>query len=139
MGTQLSPYLKFNGRCREAMTFYKECFGGELTMTTIKDSPMAERCPAGMEDQLMHSMLVSNGMVLMGTDMNPPGGFIPGNEMDLSLNFDNEAVIHDVYAKLSAGGQVVEPLKKASWGALFAVLKDKFGKVWMLNYAENQH
>ena len=37
---QINAYLKFDGNCREAMTFYKECFGGELIFNTVKGSPL---------------------------------------------------------------------------------------------------
>ena len=44
---KLTPYLLFDGNCAEAMTFYKACLGGELTITTLGDSPMKGQFPAG--------------------------------------------------------------------------------------------
>ena len=43
--TTINAYLTFNGDCREAMTFYKECLGGELTLETAKGSPMESHWP----------------------------------------------------------------------------------------------
>lgn len=136
---QLNPYLTFNGNCREAMKFYQECFGGELILQTVAETPMADRCPAGMQDQIMHAMIVSNGFVLMATDMTrPEEGFAPGNDMALSLNFDNETELNDCFSKLSAEGDIIDSLKQQFWGAFLGVVQDKFGKVWMLNYEKEE-
>lgn len=134
MATQVSPYLSFNGKCREAMTFYKECFGGELTLMTVKDTPIAQQCPTGMQDHIMHAMLSQGDFVIMGTDMTGPAGHIAGTDMSLSLNFDSEQEINRCYNFLSEGGQVLDTLKESFWGSLFGVVLDKFGKVWMFNY-----
>ena len=55
--TQISAYLNFNGNCREAMTFYKNCLGGELSLQTVEGSPMEAGCPAGVKHQILHSSL----------------------------------------------------------------------------------
>lgn len=133
---QISPYLTFNGNCREAMTFYQSCLGGELTFQTVAETPIADQCPAGMQQQIMHSMLEKDGAVLMATDMTRPEGIKTGNDMAISLNFGSEEEINSCYSRLSSDGEVVEPLKESFENSLFAVLQDKYGKVWMLNYAK---
>jgi PhnB protein len=130
---KMNPYLNFNGQCREAMNFYKECFGGELNLVAVKDTPMAERCPAGSEDQIMHSSLTNNDMVIMGTDMTPPDGLKTGNNFALSLNCASEEETHALFNKISAGGKVIEPVKPQFWGALFGMTIDRFGIPWMIN------
>ena len=65
---QLNTYLTFNGNCREAMNFYKTCLGGELSLQTIGESPMAEKMPAKMKDCILHSTLANDAMVIMATD-----------------------------------------------------------------------
>jgi PhnB protein len=135
---QINPYLTFNGNCREAMTFYKECLGGELTFQTVAETPIADQCPEGMLQQIMHSALVNGNAVLMGTDMAQPGGVKTGNDMAISVNFDREDEIRAAYSELSSGGKVIEPLKQAFENSLFAVLQDKYGKVWMLNQSKNE-
>jgi PhnB protein len=88
---QLNPYLSFNGKCREAMTFYKECFGGELTLQTFGETPLANNVADEMQDRIIHSMLSNGSFVLMATDMTRPGeGYNPGNDMAISLNFDKD-------------------------------------------------
>lgn len=129
---QLNPYLNFDGNTREAMTFYQSVFGGELTMQTVGETPMP--CPAGMENQIMHSMLIGGGVVIMGSDMQGPEGHRPGNTVTLSLNCNSEEETRTLFAKLSDGGTVVEPLKVMFWGGLFGALGDKFGVRWMFNF-----
>jgi PhnB protein len=130
----LNPYLNFNGECKEAMNFYKDCIGGELTLQTVAETPMAAQCPAGMQDQVMHAMLLKDKMCLMASDMVGPQGYIKGTNFSISVNCGSEAEINKFFAALSAGGQVIDPLKTQFWGAIFGVFTDKFGIRWMLNY-----
>ncbi|MEN7550612.1 VOC family protein [Rapidithrix thailandica] len=136
---QINPYICFNGKCREAMNFYQECLGGELSFQTIGESPMAAQCPEGIQDQILHSMLANGSLVLMATDITPPEGYKPGNDISISLNFDEEEETRQCFEKLSLGGKVIEPLKEQFWGAIFGVVQDRFGKVWMLNYENNNN
>lgn len=135
---QANPYLTFDGNCRDVMTFYQDCFGGELTLQTIAETPIADQCPAGMQDQIMHSMLANDDFLLMATDMTQADEFIAGNDMAISLNFDNEEEINRCFSTLSGKGAIIDPLEEKSWGALFGVVQDKFGKVWMLNFDKTQ-
>ena len=135
--TQMNAYLSFNGNCREAMSFYKECLGGELTFQTVEGSPLEAQCPSAMRHHILHSTLAKNGFVLMGSDMVGPEGFIKGNNIALSVNCSSEEEIHAFFSNLSAGGNIIDPLKTQFWGALFGVLTDKFGIRWMFNYDKN--
>lgn len=135
---QANPYMTFDGNCREAMTFYRDCFGGELTLQTIAETPIADQCPAGMQDQIMHSSLANGDFLLMATDMTQADEFITGNDMAISLNFDDEEEINRCFSILSDEGNIIDPLEEKSWGALFGVVQDKFDKVWMLNFDKKQ-
>src|SRR5215831_9681863 len=118
MTTQINPYVGFNGKCTEAMTFYKECVEGELNLTRVKETTIADQFPAAMQDLIMHSSLVKNGtLLLMGTDCSAPGGFRHGNNIALSLNCGSEEEINTFFSKLSAGGKIIDPLKQQFWGA----------------------
>ena len=135
--TQINTYINFNGNCREAMNFYKQCLGGELALQTIEGSPIEAQCPTSMKDSILHSSLTKGGIILMGSDMQGPGGYLPGNNISLSVNCSSEDEITTFYANLSEGGDIIDPLKKQFWGAQFGVLTDKFGIRWMLIYDEN--
>ncbi len=99
--TRINAYVGFNGKCREAMTFYKECLGGELTLQTLEGSPMEAQCPARLKNHILHSSLIKDGMILMGSDMVGPDGFEKGNNIALSVNCDTEEEINTFFSKLS--------------------------------------
>jgi PhnB protein len=136
--TQINAYLNFNGNCREAMGFYQECLGGELNLQAVEGTPMESQCPAALKHHILHSSLTKNGLLLMGSDMTGPEGYIKGNTMSLSLNCSSEEEINTFFTNLSAGGQVIHPLVEQFWGAIFGVLTDKYGVRWMFNYDKNQ-
>jgi len=132
--TQLSPYINFDGSCRQAMHFYKACLGGELHLQTIAGSPIEGQCPAAIRDQILHSTLINQGIFLMGSDLQGPVAFLQGNNIAISVNCSSEEEITSFFTKLSVGGTIMDPLKKQFWGGLFGVLTDKFGIRWMFNY-----
>lgn len=132
--TQINAYLTFNGNCREAMNFFKNCIGGELVIQTIEGSPLEAQCPASMKHSVLHSSLIKDGLVLMASEMIGPDGYQKGTNFALSLNCSSEEEINDFYEKLSAGGTILDSLKPQFWGSLFAAFNDKFGIRWMLIY-----
>src|SRR5580765_6138340 len=99
----INSHLTFHGDCREAMTFYKKCLGGELYFQTFGESPMSEKMPAKMKKYILHSSLTNNRLVLMGSDMVGENGLLKGNAVSLVLNCTNEKEILSSYKKLSAG------------------------------------
>jgi PhnB protein len=134
---QINSYLTFNGNCRQAMTFYKNCLGGELYFQTIGESPMSEQMPPKMKDCILHATLTNGSLILMGSDMVSNAGLIKGNAVSLSLMCSSEKEIRDCYEKLSSDGQATHPLENTFWGALFSGLTDKFGNHWLLSFNKN--
>ncbi len=131
---KLNPYLKFNdGKCVEAMNFYKDCLGGELEFMTVKGSPMAGEMPADKQELIMHSTLTKGDWVLIGSDMMRDKATI-GDNVGVSLNCESEEEIRTIFDKLSVGGEIFMPVEDAFWGALFGVVTDKYGIEWMLNF-----
>jgi PhnB protein len=136
--TQINAYLTFNGNCREAMTFYQECLGGELFLQTIGESPMAAQMPSQMKDCILHSTLTKGALIIMASDMISEEGLTKGNNVSLMLNCSSEDEIRTTYQKLSEGGDALHPLENTFWGALFGGFTDKFGILWLLNFDKNQ-
>lgn len=136
--TQINSYLSFNGNCREAMNFYKECLGGELVLQTIGESPLCDKMPPQMKENILHSTLTMNALVLMGTDMLGEKGLVKGTAVSLMLNCSSEEEIKKYYANLSKDGQATHPLEISFWGALFGGLTDKYGNHWLLHFDKNQ-
>jgi PhnB protein len=135
----IHAYLTFNGNCREAMTFYKECLGGELHLQTVGESPMAGHMPLRMKAHILHATLTKGGMILMGSDMVSEEGLRKGNTVSMALSLTSEEEIRYCYQKLSQGGKANHPLENTFWGALFGDLTDKYGHHWILNYTRQSH
>ena len=131
---QISPYLNFDGNCREAMTFYQQVLGGELfTMS------MGEHVPDAApehRDRLMHARLGGGSTVLMASDSMPGYGepLRAGNTTWVHLFCDSDGEVDALYAKLVEGGNEIMAPHDAFWGARFAMLADRFGVQWMLNH-----
>ncbi|WP_067151829.1 VOC family protein [Pseudotamlana agarivorans] len=133
---KISSYLTFDGNCREAMTFYKECLGGDLMLQLVEGSPMANKMPQEMKKCILHSTLTTDAFVIMGSDMTPETGLIKGNATSMVINCGSEAEIRNIYEKLSREGVAHHKIETTFWGTLFGDLTDKFGNNWMLNYDE---
>jgi PhnB protein len=137
--TQINSYLTFSGNCREAMNFYKDCLGGELTLQTIGDSPLADKMPEAMKECILHSTLTKGNLILMGSDMVGEKGLVKGNAVSLAINCSSDEEIQSFYEKLSAGGNKDHTLEQSFWGATFGDLTDKYGNHWLLNYEKNRN
>ena len=136
--TQINAYLTFGGNCREAMNFYKDSLGGELTLQTISESPLADKMPAHMKDCILHATLTKGNVVLMGSDMVSDKGLVKGNAVSMAINCSSDEEIKTVYEKLSAGGNKDHALEETFWGATFGDLTDKYGNHWLLNYEKSK-
>lgn len=136
---KINAYLTFNGVCREAMNFYKDCLGGELQLQTIGESPMTDQMPSQMQAHILHATLSKGDLILMGSDMVSEEGIIKGNTVSMALDLSSEEEIRSCYEKLSAGGKANHPLENTFWGALFGDLTDKYGNHWILNYTRSKN
>jgi PhnB protein len=131
----VQPYLFFEGRCEEAVEFYRKTLGAEVTMLMrYKDSPEPHQpgsIPPGAENKVMHMSLRIGESTVMGSDGRCSGqpnfqGF------SLSLTVKNDAEAEQRFAALSAGGQVHVPLTKTFFSSRFGMLTDRFGVGWMV-------
>lgn len=130
----LNPYLKFNdGKCREAMNFYKKVFGGKLEFMTIGESPMAKDMPAEKQDFVMHSTLTIGDLMFLGSDMMRDKATV-GDNVGIALECESEKELDGIFSKLSDGGDVFMKPENAFWGGYFGMVTDKYGIEWMLNY-----
>jgi len=134
---QLIPYLNFNGNCREAITFYQTCLGGELSIQTIGESPVGLQCSANIQDHIVHSSLIKDELTLLASDMPIPGGYQHGNNFSLHVNCSSEEEINTHFQKFATNGKIILPIRQEFWGALFGVLEDKFGIRWQFHYDKN--
>jgi PhnB protein len=146
MTSRLNPYISFDGNAREALEFYREVLGGDLSVNTYGEYGDPESPGAG---EIMHGKLETNkimhgiletprGFTLMGAD-NPPGTeYRPGNNIAVSLSGDDGETLRSYWEKLSEGGTVTVPLEKQMWGDEFGMCIDRFGTAWMVNIGQPQ-
>jgi PhnB protein len=134
---ELNAYLKFDGNCREAMEFYKDCLGGTLNIMTMGESPMAAQIPPERKKLIMHSALTSGSVMIMGADNMMGENLSHGNRISLTLVGQKKGEIETIFQKLSRGGKVTQPLKEEFFGT-YGSLTDKYGFTWMFQYGMMQ-
>jgi PhnB protein len=134
MASRLNPYIGFDGNAREAMEFYKEVFGGELTMNTFGEFGSQGSRDA---DKIMHSQLETDrGFTLMASDTPSEMGRTPGDNITISLSGEDGGELRGYWEKLSDGGNVTMPMEKQMWGDEFGMCVDRFGIPWMVNITQ---
>jgi len=135
---QVQPYLFFDGRCEEAIAFYRSALGAEVTMLMrFKDSPESTppgMVPPGTEDKVMHASFRVGDSTVLASDGHCHGkpsfqGF------SLSLTATSEAEAERVFASLADSGQVQMPLGKTFFSPRFGMVADRFGVSWMIYVA----
>jgi PhnB protein len=132
---QVEPYLFFEGRCEEAIEFYRKALGAKVTMLMRnKESPEPPppgKLPPGSENKIMHSSFRIGDTTLMASD-----GFCSGKPnfqgFSLSVGAPNEAEAKRMFAALADGGQVRMPLSKTFFSPCFGMVADRFGVAWMI-------
>jgi PhnB protein len=132
---QVQSYLFFDGRCDEALEFYRKQLGAEVTMLMrFKDSPEPHQpgtLPPGSEDKVMHASFRIGETTLMASDGRCQGqpnfqGFAQ------SLTVPSEAEADRLFTALADGGQVHMPLTKTFFSPRFGMVADRFGLLWMI-------
>jgi PhnB protein len=130
---QLSTYLLFGGTCKDAMAFYHAIFGGELTMTSVGDSPMKAAFPVAMHGRIVSARLKSKVVDISASDwLRPNEKRIQGNTVCLYLSGGNADDTKSLFGKLSEGAEVTDPLRDQPFG-LYGALNDRFGNRWMFH------
>jgi PhnB protein len=131
MVSRLNPYISFGDSARAALEFYREVFGGTLSIDTFgnfgdKDAPGAEL--------VMHGTLdTPSGFTLMASDTPPGMEYTPGSSISVSLSGDDSVELRGYWDQLVTGGAVSVPLEKQMWGDEFGMCTDKFGVAWLVN------
>jgi PhnB protein len=129
--TTLTPYLLFDGKCQQAMEFYKSCFGGELAATKVKDSPARDFMPASSHEKIVYARLRNGKLGISALDwLRPAPAPIRGNTVCLYLSGGTLEELKTLLKRLSAGAEVTDPLKEQFFGT-YGARNDKFGVRWV--------
>ena len=132
---KVQPYLHFNGRCEEALEFYRKAIGAQVSMQMrFKESPMQGQpgmVPPGSENKIMHASFRVGDTELMASDGNCQGK-TSFQGISLTINAADEEEAERLFAALSEGGQVQMPLTKTFFSPRFGMVADRFGVSWMV-------
>jgi len=128
----VNPYLSFEGRCEEALDFYKTAIGAKVAMLMrFKDSPDKKMCTPDNKDKVLHSCFNVGDSPIMASDgMNSGKQNFHG--ISLSLNAKDEAEAEKLFNGLRPGGEVTMPMSETFFAKKFGMVKDKFGVHWMI-------
>ena len=129
---KVQPYVFFDGKCDEALEFYKRALGAKVNaMMRWKEAPDQSMVTAGQENKVMQGEFQVEETVILASDgrcMGKPSfqGFA------LTITADNDADAKRIFNALGDGGQVQMPLEKTFFASLFGMVADKFGVGWMV-------
>jgi len=129
---QVQPYLDFNGRCDEALEFYKKAIGAKVGMTMrFKDAPDKSMITPGSENKVMHTQFTVGDTTVMASDGRNSGQ--PNfNGIMLCITADSEGSADKLFNGLAEGGRVSMPMGKTFFAPRFGMVADKFGVGWMI-------
>lgn len=131
-------YLHFDGNCKEAMTYYADVLGGEITMMMqFSDAPdeICQNFPEEVMDLTMHCTLEAGDVTILASDyLNERESHLAGNNFAVSLTTHDEDEAEAIFNSLGEGGFVMMPFEEAFWGGKFGMLQDKFGIRWMMSF-----
>lgn len=128
----IQPYLFFEGRCDEAISFYRKAVDAEIAvLMRYKDAPQGNACPGASPEKVMHGTLRIGDATVMVSDGNCSGK--PNFEgFGLSLGAATDADANRLFGNLTEGGTVVTPLQKTFFASSFGMVRDRFGILWMV-------
>ena len=132
---QVQPYLFFNGRCEEALTFYRDAVGAEVTALMrykeCPDTPPPGTLPPNSANKVMHAAVRIGETTVLASDGHCQGQ--PSFQgLSLTVSVANEAEADRVFNALADGGKVTMPLGKTFFSPRFGMLTDRFGLGWMV-------
>lgn len=130
------PYLFFSGDCAAAFQWYRQVFGGELTIMTNADLPEgAETAPGAEPQHVMHASLTFGDGTIMGSD-DPTGDGGPKVGLCVAYTAPDEQAAELAFRALADGGEVTMPFAATFWSRGFGMCTDRFGVPWMVDTAE---
>jgi PhnB protein len=130
---RISPHLIFDGQCRAAFDRYHRVLGGELSMLTFGESPMAPEVEPHWHDRIVHATLRVGDLELAGADVLPQDYATPQG-FSVLLAVEDLAEAEKIFAELATDGEVKLAFQATFWSSGFGVLTDRFGIPWEVSY-----
>jgi len=127
---RLLPHIYIEN-CKEALDYYQKVFGGEIKNTQTGDGMEMFK---GHEGKYIHSELhINENCVIFFADVFNP--LVKGENIWTMLDMTSEEEINSIFETLSKDGEIKMELQDTFWNARFAVVKDKNGLTWELNFS----
>lgn len=132
------PYLVFEGNAEEALQFYARILDADILsiskFSDMPDNPDQDPIPESAKNLVMNANLqLPNGSYLMFSDTFPGMPYTSGNNLAITLIFDNGEETRDVFDKLKENGQVKMELQETFWSPLYGQVRDQYGVEWMVS------
>jgi PhnB protein len=131
----VQAYLNFDGRCEEALEFYRGAVGAEvLSLMRFKESPEPPApgmVPPGAGNKVLHASFRIGETTLFASDCHCAGK-ASFQGITLSLTAANPAEAERLFGALAKGGEVKMPLSKTFFAVSFGMVVDRFGVPWMV-------
>ena|SRR5437016_3840360 len=127
----VTPFLLFDGNCAEAMTFYKKCLGGELTLTKVRDTPMKAQYPEKKHNRIIYAQLINGAVDISATDwLHPTRTPKQGNTVCIYIigQYNDLKPVFDKLAE-EAPNELLDELREMPFGS-YGHLADKYGVHW---------
>ena len=129
---QVQPYLQFDGRCEEALEFYKSVLGAKVeAIMRFKDGPDCMEMPQGTSDKVLHACFRIGESTIMASD-----GYCKGKPdfqgFSLTIQASDKAEADRLFKALEPGGAVQMPLAETFFSPRFGMVADRFGVSWMI-------
>ena len=129
----VNPYLLFNGRCEQALEFYRTAIGAtDVHLIRFHEAPPGASMPGAQPDQVMHASFRIGDSTILASD-GPGHGSSRFEGFSLSINAASDGEAKRLFDALAQGGQVRMPLARTFWTSSFGMLVDKFGVGWMVS------
>ncbi len=128
----LTPFLIFDGNCAEAMNFYQQCLGGELTISKVSDSPMKAQLPPKQHHKVVFASLNTGAMEITATDwLHPTRTPKQGNTVAICIRGGKYNDLRGIFDRLAVGAdhELLDDLRDVPFGS-YGHLADKFGIHW---------
>ncbi|MGA8938424.1 MAG: VOC family protein [Acidobacteriaceae bacterium] len=134
----LTPFLLFDGNCAEAMQFYQNCFGGDLMLTRLSETPMKAQFPPSQHQKITHAFLKSGTVEFSATDwLHPTRQPFQGNTTALYVTGADRDELSPIFDKLRTGAnaEFLVDLREMPFG-LYGRLTDRYGVEWFFRGAQ---
>lgn len=131
----VQPYLYFYGRCDEALAFYEQALGAQVTFKMRnKDAPAEYAAQGDAGERIMHASFKVGQTTLMATDGMPGDAPTPAySGFSISVSLDSVSKGERIFNALAQGGEVRFPWQPTFWAKGFGMVTDQFGVPWMVN------